>query len=101
MRCKAPFDVGARLTCLPSLFHLPSQTAESRKQKMNDKSFQLLEKYLPKTYISQGQQAITIHENEIRILLEKVETWRRVAISSGDLGDDGRRFVLYWSVQDT
>jgi len=38
---------------------------------MNEKSIQILEKYLPKTYVNQGQQAISSLENEIRVLLEK------------------------------
>jgi hypothetical protein len=39
---------------------------------MNDKSLQILEKFLPKSYIQQASEAKKIHENEIRILLEKV-----------------------------
>ncbi len=38
---------------------------------MNAKSFELLEKYVPKSYLHQAQQNLTTHENEIRILLEK------------------------------
>ena len=40
---------------------------------MNSKSLELLEKYVPKTYIQQAHQNTTIHQNEIRILLEKVK----------------------------
>jgi|LakMenEpi03Aug12_release.lakeMendotaPanAssembly.Ray.scaffolds.fasta_scaffold3057065_1 hypothetical protein len=39
---------------------------------MNEKSLEILEKFLPKNYIQQGNDAKKIHENEIRILLEKV-----------------------------
>lgn len=38
---------------------------------MNEKSLEILEKFLPKNYIQQGNDAKKIHENEIRILLEK------------------------------
>lgn len=40
---------------------------------MNDKSLQILEKFLPKGYIQQATEAKAIHQNEIRILLEKVK----------------------------
>lgn len=39
---------------------------------MNAKSLELLEKYVPKNYVSQANQCKTAHENEIRILIEKV-----------------------------
>ena len=39
---------------------------------MNSKSLELLEKFVPKNYIQQANQAETAHENEIRILIEKV-----------------------------
>lgn len=38
---------------------------------MNEKTIQLLEKFVPKNYIQQGQHAHLAHENEIRILIEK------------------------------
>ncbi len=39
---------------------------------MDGKHLTLLEKFIPKSYISQGNQALISHENEIRILIEKV-----------------------------
>ncbi len=39
---------------------------------MNSKSLEYLEKFAPKSYIQQAHQAVITHENEIRILLEKV-----------------------------
>jgi hypothetical protein len=39
---------------------------------MNKTSFELLEKYIPKRYVKQAHEAKSVHENEIRILLEKV-----------------------------
>lgn len=39
---------------------------------MNAKSLELMEKFVPKTYITHAFQNITAAENEIRILLEKV-----------------------------
>jgi len=39
---------------------------------MNAKSLKLLEKFVPESYIQQAHQTVTTHENEIRILLEKV-----------------------------
>jgi hypothetical protein len=39
---------------------------------MNNTSFEILEKYLPKFYVKQALEAKSTHENEIRILLEKV-----------------------------
>ena len=39
---------------------------------MNDKSLEILENFLPKSYIQQASEAKKKHENEIRILLEKV-----------------------------
>lgn len=39
---------------------------------MNNKSLELLEKYVPKSYVIQANQGKATHENEIRILLEKV-----------------------------
>lgn len=39
---------------------------------MNSKSLELLEKFIPKNYIQQANQAEIAHENEIRILIEKV-----------------------------
>ncbi len=39
---------------------------------MNSKSLELLEKFAPKTYIHQAHQNEISHENEIRILIEKV-----------------------------
>jgi hypothetical protein len=40
---------------------------------MNSKSVELLEKYVPKSSISQAVQSKATQENEIRILLEKVK----------------------------
>jgi hypothetical protein len=40
---------------------------------MNNKSLELLEKYVPKSNINQAVQSKATHENEIRILLEKVK----------------------------
>jgi hypothetical protein len=39
---------------------------------MNSKSLELLEKFAPKIYIQQAHQAEIAHENEIRVLIEKV-----------------------------
>ena len=39
---------------------------------MNEKSIELLEHFVPKNYIQQGHHGELSHENEIRILLEKV-----------------------------
>lgn len=39
---------------------------------MNAKSYELMKKFLPNNYVQQAQQAVSIHENEIRILIEKV-----------------------------
>jgi hypothetical protein len=39
---------------------------------MNEKSLEILKTYLPRSYIEQASEAKSIHENEIRILLEKV-----------------------------
>ena len=39
---------------------------------MNSKSLELLEKFAPKAYVHQAYQTQVSHENEIRILLEKV-----------------------------
>lgn len=39
---------------------------------MNSKSLELLEKFVPKNYVTQANQCRQSHENEIRILLEKV-----------------------------
>lgn len=38
---------------------------------MNSKSFELLKKYVPETYLQQAQQAQITLENQIRILIEK------------------------------
>jgi hypothetical protein len=39
---------------------------------MNKKSYELLKKFIPDTYLHQAQQAQIALENEIRILIEKV-----------------------------
>ncbi len=39
---------------------------------MNTRSYELLKKFIPDTYLHQAQQAQTALENEIRILIEKV-----------------------------
>jgi len=39
---------------------------------MNQKTFEILEKFIPKGYIHQGHQILVSTENHIRILLEKV-----------------------------
>jgi hypothetical protein len=39
---------------------------------MNSKSYEILKKFIPETYLHQAQQAQTSQENEIRILIEKV-----------------------------
>jgi hypothetical protein len=39
---------------------------------MNGKSYELLEKFVPKTYVKQAHQSIVSNENDIRVLLEHV-----------------------------
>ena len=47
---------------------------------MNSKSFEILEKFVPKSYAQQASQANATLENEIRVLLEKVK--RRICEDS-------------------
>jgi len=44
---------------------------------MNSKSLELLEKFAPKNYIQQAHQAEIAHENEIRLLIEKVSFFKK------------------------
>lgn len=39
---------------------------------MNSKSLEVIEKFVPRNYVAQANQCKMSHENEIRILLEKV-----------------------------
>jgi hypothetical protein len=39
---------------------------------MNQKGFELLDKFVPKTYLQQANEAYGAQENEIRLLIEKV-----------------------------
>lgn len=41
---------------------------------MNDKGFELLDRYVPKTYLKQAHDGHGTQENEIRLLIEKVST---------------------------
>ena len=43
---------------------------------MNSKSLEVIEKFVPRNYVTQANQCMVSHENEIRILLEKV--WQKL-----------------------
>jgi hypothetical protein len=49
---------------------------------MNSKSYELLEKFVPKTYVQQANQSIASNETEIRILLEHVNKNQNTIIQS-------------------